>query len=85
MNTSSLDFSTRCRQYRTRSTSRLDVLHAQPGRRVTLSKRVVTIPPVSLTRVFQVDGRVVGYILFRQFVQPSSAALDAAFANFVKL
>jgi C-terminal peptidase prc len=59
----------------------LDVI-ARDGsaRRVTLSKRAVTIPPVSLTRVFQVDGRVVGYVLFRQFVRPSSAALDAAFA-----
>jgi C-terminal peptidase prc len=61
--------------------STLDII-ARDGsaRRVTLTKRAVTIPPVSLTRVFQVDGRVVGYLLFRQFVQPSSAALDAAFA-----
>jgi carboxyl-terminal processing protease len=49
-------------------------------RLVTLTKRVVTIPTVSLTRTFQVDGRTVGYLLFRNFVQPSSAALDAAFA-----
>jgi carboxyl-terminal processing protease len=49
-------------------------------RSVTLRKRAVTIPPVSLTRAFQVDGRVVGYILFRQFVRPSRAALDEAFA-----
>lgn len=49
-------------------------------RSVTLRKRVVTIPPVSLTRAFQVDGRVVGYLMFRQFVRPSTAALDEAFA-----
>jgi carboxyl-terminal processing protease len=35
---------------------------------------------VSLTRVYQVNGRVVGYVFFRQFVQPSIAALDEAFA-----
>ena len=50
------------------------------SRRVTLEKRIVTIPPVSLTRVYQVNGRVVGYVFFRQFVRPSTAALDEAFA-----
>jgi carboxyl-terminal processing protease len=49
-------------------------------RRVTLTKRVVTIPTVSLTRTFQVDGRTVGYLFFRNFVEPSFAALDSAFA-----
>jgi C-terminal peptidase prc len=49
-------------------------------RRATLTKRVVTIPTVSLTRTFQVDGRTVGYLLFRNFVTPSYAALDDAFA-----
>jgi carboxyl-terminal processing protease len=49
-------------------------------RRVTLTKRVVTIPTVSLTRTFQVQGRTVGYLLFRNFVEPSNAALDEAFA-----
>jgi carboxyl-terminal processing protease len=49
-------------------------------RSITLRKRAVTIPPVALTRAFEVDGRVVGYILFRQFVRPSTAALDEAFA-----
>ncbi len=49
-------------------------------RSVTLVKRVVTIPTVSLTRTFAVDGRTVGYLLFRNFVEPSTAALDAAFA-----
>ncbi len=49
-------------------------------RRFTMTKRVVTIPTVSLTRTFQVDGRTVGYLLFRNFVTPSYAALDEAFA-----
>jgi len=46
-----------------------------------LVKRLVTIPTVSLTRVFELDGRRVGYVHFRNFVQPSTAALDAAFAQ----
>jgi C-terminal peptidase prc len=49
-------------------------------RRSTLTKRVVTIPTVSLTRTFRVDGRTVGYLFFRNFVEPSVAALDEAFA-----
>jgi C-terminal processing protease CtpA/Prc len=49
-------------------------------RRVTMTKRVVTIPTVSLTRTFRVDGRVVGYLFFRNFVNPSYQALDDAFA-----
>ncbi len=48
--------------------------------RATLTKRVVTIPTVSLTRTFQVDGRTVGYLFFRNFVKPSYEALDNAFA-----
>lgn len=43
-------------------------------------KRVVTIPTVSLTRVFEYEGRRVGYIFFSNFVQPSMDALDEAFA-----
>jgi C-terminal peptidase prc len=49
-------------------------------RRITITKRVVTIPTVSLTRTFQIDGRTVGYLFFRNFVTPSYAALDDAFA-----
>ena len=58
------------------------VVRAREGqpRRATLTKRVVTIPTVSLTRTFRVDGRTVGYLLFRNFVQPSYSALDDAFA-----
>ncbi len=50
------------------------------ARRARMIKRLVTIPTVSLTRVFEVDGRRVGYLFFRNFVQPSYAALDEAFA-----
>jgi carboxyl-terminal processing protease len=51
------------------------------GERVTasMSKRLVTIPTVSLVDIYEVDGRRVGYVFFRNFVQPSVAALDAAF------
>lgn len=48
-------------------------------RTVAIRKRAVTIPTVSLTRVFEVDGRRVGYLFFRNFVRPSVAALDSAF------
>ncbi len=49
-------------------------------RTARVTKRVVTIPTVSLTRVFDVGGRKVGYLFFRNFVRPSVAALDDAFA-----
>lgn len=49
-------------------------------RTATARKRAVTIPTVSLTRVLDVDGRKVGYLFFRNFVRPSTAALDEAFA-----
>ena len=45
-----------------------------------LFKSPTLIPTVSLTRTFLVDGRTVGYLLFRNFVNPSYAALDDAFA-----
>jgi carboxyl-terminal processing protease len=48
-------------------------------REAQLTKRLVTIPTVSLTSVFNVDGRKVGYLHFRNFVRPSMAALDQAF------
>jgi carboxyl-terminal processing protease len=50
-------------------------------RSARLVKRAVTIPTVSLTRMYEVDGRRVGYIFFRNFVRPSNEALDAAFAE----
>ena len=42
-------------------------------------KRLVTIPTVSLTRRYEQAGRRIGYIFFRNFVEPSNDALDAAF------
>ena len=50
-------------------------------RRERMTKRLVTIPTVSVTRVLDVDGRKVGYLFFRNFVRPSFAALDEAFAS----
>ena len=49
-------------------------------RRARMVKRLVTIPTVSLTQVVDVDGRKVGYLFFRNFVRPSAAALNDAFA-----
>ena len=49
-------------------------------KRARITKRAVTIPTVSYTRVVEVDGRRVGYVFFRNFVKPSFAALDEAFA-----
>jgi C-terminal peptidase prc len=49
-------------------------------RQATMTKSLVTIPTVSLTRAYDVDGRRVGYLFFRNFVRPSIAALDDAFA-----
>ncbi len=46
----------------------------------TLTKRAVTIPTVSDTRFFTQGGQRVGYVHFRNFVQPSTAALNTAFS-----
>ncbi len=54
---------------------------AGASRSAHMIKRLVTIPTVSLTRVYTVEGRRVGYIFFRNFVQPSFEALDSAFAE----
>ena len=48
---------------------------------VTVTKRAVTIPTVSETRVFEVDGVKVGYVFFRNFVEPSVDALNQAFGT----
>ena len=48
-------------------------------RSARLVKRLVTIPTVALTSVVDVDGRKVGYLFFRNFVEPSRAALTEAF------
>lgn len=61
---------------------RVDFIDASGARRGShLTKRVVTIPTVSLTRTYEANGRRVGYIFFRNFVEPSFAALDGAFAQ----
>ena len=49
--------------------------------RVSMVKRAVMIPTVSNTTVFDVGGRRVGYIFFRNFVEPSFEALAEAFAT----
>ena len=46
-----------------------------------IAKRVVTIPTVGLVNVQETGGKKVGYIVFKNFVEPSYAALDAAFAQ----
>ncbi|MGE0865600.1 MAG: S41 family peptidase [Vicinamibacterales bacterium] len=46
---------------------------------VTVAKRLIDIPSVSLTQVLDVDGRRVAYINFKAFVRPSVAALNEAF------
>ncbi|MGH9347880.1 MAG: S41 family peptidase [Vicinamibacterales bacterium] len=48
----------------------------------TMVTGIVTIPTVSLTRTYDIPGgRRIGYIFFRNFVEPSFAALDEAFAE----
>jgi C-terminal processing protease CtpA/Prc len=53
-------------------------------REVEMTKRLVTIPTVTLTRVYDVGGRRVGYVFFRNFVRPSIAALSGAFAELAR-
>jgi C-terminal processing protease CtpA/Prc len=48
----------------------------------TFAKDTVTIPPVTATQVFQLDGVTTGYLVFRNFVDPGIAALDTAFTEF---
>jgi carboxyl-terminal processing protease len=50
-------------------------------RSATLTKRLVTIPTVSQTAVLAAGPSRVGYIHFRNFVQPSVEALNAAFTE----
>jgi carboxyl-terminal processing protease len=49
--------------------------------RARMTKRIVTIPTVPLVRTYEAGGRRVGYVVFRNFVEPSFAALDEAFAT----
>lgn len=49
---------------------------------VQLSKALVTIETVTVAAEFVAGGRTVGYLAFRNFVEPSFPALEAAFAQF---
>jgi carboxyl-terminal processing protease len=60
-----------------------DIVFIKPNgesRQARMVKRLITVPSVSLTRAFDVDGRRVGYLNFKAFVRPSEAALNEAFA-----
>jgi carboxyl-terminal processing protease len=59
----------------------LVVSRAGAERRVSMVKRAVIIPTVSNTAVFDVGGRRVGYVFFRNFVEPSFEALEQAFST----
>ena len=50
-----------------------------PVQSATVAKRLVTIPTVSQTGIYNVGASRVGYIHFRNFVQPSVDALTNAF------
>ena len=49
----------------------------------TLTKRLVTIPTVSQTGVFDLPAARVGYVHLRNFVTPSTEALNVAFRSFI--
>jgi C-terminal processing protease CtpA/Prc len=50
--------------------------------RARMVKRIITIPTVTGTQVYRLDdGRRVGYVFFRNFVEPSVEALNQAFAQ----
>lgn len=53
-------------------------------REATLVKQLVTIPTVAVEQVYAVGGRTVGYLLFENFVTPSTAALSASFGRFAQ-
>jgi carboxyl-terminal processing protease len=53
--------------------------HGGIRREARMVKTLVTIPTVSAVQVYDVGAERVGYLLFRNFVGPSDAALDAAF------
>ena len=52
------------------------------SRSETFIKRIVSIPTVSQSNVFDLDGNLIGYLHFRNFVEPSVQALNSAFAEF---
>lgn len=57
----------------------------RPDADVALSKAVVDLDPVpqNRVRVFEVAGRMVGYVFFRTFIEDADALLRSAFAELV--
>jgi C-terminal peptidase prc len=53
------------------------------GRELTssMTKRLVTIPPVALTQTYSSGGQLVGYLVLKNFVTPTTPALNEAFAR----
>ena len=49
---------------------------------IQLTKDVVTIQPVYLTKVLNVGNKKVGYIVFLKFIEPAYDALKSAFQEF---
>lgn len=49
-----------------------------------MTKRLVTIPTVPVSRVIEVDGRKVGYFELRNFVEPSYDAIDGVTRSFIE-
>jgi len=58
--------------------------HAGRRLRAQLTKRLVTIPTVSTARVIHVGSRNVGYLFFRNFVEPSVETLNKWFTAFLE-
>jgi C-terminal processing protease CtpA/Prc len=52
-------------------------------RQASITKRLVTIPTVSQTAVFDLPAAQVGYVHLRNFVTPSTEALNVAFRSLV--
>jgi carboxyl-terminal processing protease len=64
-------------------TTRVRFLDREGGaHEATLVKEMVTIPTVSVEEVYRVGGRTVGYVVFENFVRPSTDALNATFGRF---
>jgi carboxyl-terminal processing protease len=50
-------------------------------REAAMARRTITIPTVPVVQTYRVGTHTVGYVLLESFVAPSTAALDAAFAQ----
>jgi C-terminal peptidase prc len=57
----------------------IQVRRGEALREARMVKRPVTIPTVSHLSLYEIDGRRVGYLFFRNFVTPSMDALTDAF------